>query len=145
MIFMRCPMDVYAALESKESKHYLYRGDLINTLDTLLEKKPGQIDYVLVEMNGLADPSAIIQMFWVDDGLGSLVTLHQTVALVDSKSFPQKLKNDNYIKGEGIEKSVLYKTDEVSSFTESELLFRQLIYADKILLNKTDLVKDNPS
>jgi len=38
---MRCPMDVYAALESKESKHYLYRGDLINTLDTLLEKKPG--------------------------------------------------------------------------------------------------------
>ena len=72
----------------RNQKYLIYRGDLINTLDTLLEKKRGQIDYVVVEMNGLADPSAIIQMFWVDDGLGSLVTLHQTVALVDSKSFP---------------------------------------------------------
>jgi G3E family GTPase len=43
-------------------------------LDTLLSKK--HLDYVLVEMNGLADPSAIIQTFWVDDGLGSLVTLY---------------------------------------------------------------------
>jgi G3E family GTPase len=47
---------------------------LINTLDTLLEKKP--LDYVLVELNGLADPMALIRTFWVDDGLGSLVTLH---------------------------------------------------------------------
>jgi len=31
------------------------RGDLINTLDALLEKK--LLDYVLVELNGLADPS----------------------------------------------------------------------------------------
>jgi G3E family GTPase len=31
---------------------------------------------VLVELNGLADPMALIRTFWVDDGLGSLVTLH---------------------------------------------------------------------
>jgi G3E family GTPase len=64
----------------------LFRGDLINTLDNLLSKK--QLEYVLVEMNGLADPSSIIRTFWVDDGLGSLVNLHQTIALVDAKSFP---------------------------------------------------------
>jgi len=50
------------------------KGDLINTLDTLLEKRP--LEYVLVELNGLADPMALIRTFWVDDGLGSLVTLH---------------------------------------------------------------------
>ena len=50
------------------------KGELINTLDTLLSKR--KLDYVLVEMNGLADPSAVIQTFWVDDGLGSLVVLY---------------------------------------------------------------------
>lgn len=47
---------------------------MINTLDSLLSKRP--LDYVLIEMNGLADPCVIIETFWVDDGLGSLVTLH---------------------------------------------------------------------
>ena len=66
-------MVVSAALGSKDTivTISLYRGDLINTLDTLLAKK--HLDYVLVELNGLADPSSIIQTFWVDDGLGSLV------------------------------------------------------------------------
>jgi len=68
-------MAVFAAPESKYHKHNdRYRGDLINTLDSLLSKK--RLEYVLVEMNGLADPSAIIQTFWVDEGLGSLVKLH---------------------------------------------------------------------
>jgi len=32
------------------------KGDLILTLDTLLEKKK-ELEYILVETNGLADPS----------------------------------------------------------------------------------------
>jgi G3E family GTPase len=51
-------------------------------------------------MNGLADPSAIIQTFWVDDGLGSLVRLHQTVALIDAKNFPSKFKSEELAKEE---------------------------------------------
>jgi G3E family GTPase len=107
---------------------------LINTLDTLLEKKP--LDYVLVELNGLADPMALIRTFWVDDGLGSLVILHQTIALVDCKTFANKLNSDIVSQLENI------SMEGDSEFPESELLIRQLVYADKIILNKTDLIKD---
>ncbi len=71
---MRCPMDVSVAHLSKISYDYQIRDDLINTLDSLLSKK--HLDYVLVELNGLADPSQIIHTFWVDDGMGSLIELH---------------------------------------------------------------------
>ncbi len=107
---------------------------MINTLDTLLEKKP--LDYVLVELNGLADPLALIRTFWVDDGLGSLVTLHQTITLVDCKSFTGRLNSDIISQIENM------KMEGDSEFPESELLVRQLVYADKVILNKTDLVAD---
>ena len=77
-------------------------------------------------MNGLADPSAIIQTFWVDDGLGSLVTLYQTIALVDCKSFPAKIKSDKIAKEEEKqeEESSLLKEEPDTLFSESELLMR---------------------
>ena len=90
---------------------------MINTLDTLLEKRP--LDYVLVELNGLADPMALIRTFWVDDGLGSLVSLYQTITLVDCKSFTSKLNSDDITSRlEGM------KMDDDSDFPESELLIR---------------------
>ena len=91
-------------------------------------------------MNGLADPSAIIQTFWVDDGLGSLVRLHQTVALIDAKNFPSKFKSEELAKEERKSQRSLLQEEPEVSFTEKDLLMRQLIYADKILLNKVDLI-----
>lgn len=59
--------------------------------------------------------------------------LHQTVALIDSKTFASKLKsNASVVVEEGEQPE--------SKFTESDLLIRQIIYADKILLNKVDLI-----
>ena len=55
--------------------HSNNRNDLINTLDSLLEKKKN-IDYILVETNGLSEPSALIKTFWLDDGLFSKVEYH---------------------------------------------------------------------
>ncbi len=78
---------------------------------------------------------ALIRTFWVDDGLGSLVTLHQTIALVDCKSFTSKLNCDDIVS-----RLEDMNMEGDSEFPESELLIRQLIYADKIILNKTDLV-----
>ena len=47
------------------------KDDLINTLDALLEKT--YIEYILVETNGLADSSQLVQTFWLDEGVGSKV------------------------------------------------------------------------
>ncbi|CDW78263.1 UNKNOWN [Stylonychia lemnae] len=106
------------------------KDDLIITLDTLLEKKP-ELDYILVETSGLADPCQVIQTFWVDDGLNSKIELLQTVGVIDTFNFNKKLESTH----------VLY--DELNKpieFTEKDLLYRQLIYADQIILNKIDLI-----
>jgi G3E family GTPase len=48
------------------------KDDLIITLDALLEKKT-DIELILVETNGLANPSEVINTFWLDDHLESKV------------------------------------------------------------------------
>lgn len=53
---MKCLMGAFAVLLSNFLFIIHYRDDLILTLDSLLEKKP-ELDYILVETNGLADPS----------------------------------------------------------------------------------------
>ncbi len=62
------------------------KDDLINTLDSLLEKKH-DIEYILVETNGLADSSQLVQTFWLDEGVGSKVQLHQTITVIDAVHF----------------------------------------------------------
>jgi len=68
------------------------RDDLVVTLEKLLDKKK-DIDYILVETNGLADPAAIVQTFWLDDNLESNVQMHATVGVIDAKNFGQKLED----------------------------------------------------
>ncbi len=61
------------------------RGDLINTLERLLERRSvidfrlilrflrDKFDYILVETTGMANPGPIASLFWVDDELESKV------------------------------------------------------------------------
>ena len=70
---------------------------LIQTLDSLLENnqragKP-KLEFILVETNGLADPCQVVQTFWLDDELCCKVQLHSCVALIDAKTFPEKLNS----------------------------------------------------
>ena len=89
------------------------KDDLINTLDALLEKK-SDIDYILVETNGLADSSQLVQTFWLDDQVGSRVQLHQTIALVDSLNFRKHAESKEVPKDE----------DQMNEHPENELLLR---------------------
>lgn len=53
------------------------KDDLIQTLDFLIEKNQASgrpnLDYIIVETNGLADPCQLVQTFWLDDQLMSKV------------------------------------------------------------------------
>jgi G3E family GTPase len=89
----------------------------VSTLELLIETKP-EIEHIFVETNGLADPANIIKIFWLDDDLMSNIELNYTMGVIDAKNF---MKNIN---------------DSETSLA----LERQLIHADKILINKVDLV-----
>lgn len=95
------------------------RNDLVNTLEKLLERRD-QFDYILVETTGMADPGKVASIFWVDDELEGRIYLDGIVTLVDAPRLPFHLRHPD---------------------TQREAA-AQLAYADRILLNKGDLVPD---
>ena len=92
------------------------KDDLITTLETLLERRQ-ELDYILIEASGMANPGPIASLFWLDDALESRLKLDGIVVLVDSYHILEQLQT----------------TVEAA---------QQIAYADRILLNKVDLVDD---
>ncbi|ORX91732.1 COBW domain-containing protein 6 [Basidiobolus meristosporus CBS 931.73] len=95
----------------------------VKAIENLMTKK-GKFDYILLETTGLADPGPIASIFWLDDQLCSEIFLDGIITVVDAKHIEQQLKErkDN---------------DEVNEAT------RQIALADRIVLNKIDLVKED--
>jgi G3E family GTPase len=90
------------------------RGDLIRILGGLMKRKD-KFDAILVETTGLADPSPVVQTFFVDEDVKEKTTLDSVTTVVDAKHILLRLKDSN----EAAE---------------------QIAFADQILLNKVDLV-----
>ena len=90
------------------------RGDLIRILGRLMKRKD-QLDGILIETTGLANPGPVAQTFFTDDEMKANFRLDAIVTVVDAKHILQHLGTDD--------ESV-----------------KQLAFADVIILNKTDLV-----
>jgi len=98
------------------------RSDLCGAL-LRIHKKIKNFDGVIIETTGLADPAPVAQTFFVDDEVKKLYTLDGIVTVVDAKHIEQHLDEE---KPEGVENESV----------------EQLAFADRILLNKIDLIKD---
>lgn len=97
------------------------RGDLVRMIAELVNKKKGNFDHIVIETTGLANPAPIIQTFYAEDAVFDAVKLDGVVTLVDAKH--AKMHIDE-VKPEGV----------VNEAVE------QIAYADRIIVNKTDLV-----
>jgi G3E family GTPase len=94
------------------------RGDLIKILTKISQRK---MDLVLIETTGLADPAPVAQTFFVDDHISQFYALDSILTVVDAKH-------------------VLVHLDEVKPDGVENESVEQVAFADKILLNKVDLV-----
>eukprot|EP00304_Pavlova_gyrans_P013889 CAMPEP_0206064002 /NCGR_PEP_ID=MMETSP1466-20131121/58511_1 /ASSEMBLY_ACC=CAM_ASM_001126 /TAXON_ID=44452 /ORGANISM="Pavlova gyrans, Strain CCMP608" /LENGTH=405 /DNA_ID=CAMNT_0053439373 /DNA_START=59 /DNA_END=1276 /DNA_ORIENTATION=+ len=101
------------------------RGDLIRVLNKIL-KSPRKLDAIVIETTGLADPAPVAQTFYVEEDLKDKAYLDGIICLVDAKHVHNHL-ND--------------KTGDDASEVVSEAT-QQVAFADRILLNKCDLVPD---
>merc|ERR1711998_41417 len=81
-------------------------------------------DAVIIETTGLADPAPVAQTFFVDDDIQSKFSLDGIITVTDAKYIIQRLDDE---KPEGVE-------------NEAQ---EQVAFADRILLNKTDLVDES--
>jgi len=98
------------------------RGDLIRMFERLRRKRD-RFDHILIETTGLADPAPVAQTFFVNDEVKSDFELDAIVTVVDAKHILPHLDEN---KPEGVENEAL----------------EQVAFADRILLNKIDLVDD---
>jgi G3E family GTPase len=92
------------------------RGDLIRTLRGLLAKR-GDFDAIIVETTGLADPAPVAQSFFIDASLQARTVLDSVTTLVDAAHILPRL-------------------------ADSREAAEQIAFADQIVLNKTDLVRE---
>jgi len=100
------------------------RSDLVKVLKELAalpRRKKKAFDAVIIETTGLADPAPVAQTFFVDDDIAAAYRLDGIVAVVDAKHATQHLTEE---KPEGVENEAV----------------EQVAFADRILLNKVDLV-----
>merc|ERR1712060_352575 len=100
------------------------RGDLIAGLKKLIKnskKSAKPLDGVLIETTGLADPAPVAQTFFADDFVQQHMRIDGILTLVDAKHIIQHLDDE---KPEGVENEAV----------------EQIAFADRILLNKCDLV-----
>ncbi|MBC3191843.1 GTP-binding protein [Pseudonocardia sp. C8] len=96
------------------------RGDLIRILGSLLRRRD-RFDAILIETTGLADPAPVAQTFFMDDALRAQLRLDAIVTVVDAKHVLAHLHDE---KPDGVENEAV----------------EQIAFADRVVLNKTDLV-----
>ena len=96
------------------------RGDLIRVVAGLMKRqRPGKpaFDAIIVETTGLADPGPVAQTFFVDEDVKAKTRLDSVTTLVDARH-------------------VMARLDDSREARE------QVAFADRIILNKTDLASE---
>lgn len=89
------------------------RKDLVKGVQNLLKK--GGFDYLLIETTGIADPGPVAQTFLNIPQLQQFVRMDSIITVVDTEQIEKQME-------------------------ETETAREQIVMADFILLNKTDLV-----
>ncbi|KAG6780357.1 hypothetical protein POTOM_013211 [Populus tomentosa] len=97
------------------------RGDLVRMIADLVNRKKDKFDHIVIETTGLANPAPIIQTFYAEDQVFNDVKLDGVVTLVDAKHAHLHL-------------------DEVKPKGVVNEAVEQIAYADRVIVNKTDLV-----
>jgi G3E family GTPase len=96
------------------------RGDLVQALGDLAAQRTAgtlKFDRVVIETTGLANPGPVAQTFFIDDQIASDFLLDAVITLVDAKHANQQLD-------------------------EHEVVQRQVGFADRLFVTKSDLVDE---
>lgn len=107
----------------------------VKAIENMIQRSPGNIDYILLETSGIADPAPIAKMFWQDEGLNSSVYIDGIITVLDCEHIikclddtPERLENDN----------------QMALDDNSTIAHYQIAMADRIIMNKLDKVEDDP-
>lgn len=117
------------------------RGDLLGAFASVLHKMEDStskgggraLDSVLVETTGMADPVPIVRTLLQTPAIAGSFSLDGVVTLVDAKNLLSRLMDGEH------ELMTQEKQEEGPSDTVDEA-FQQIMFSDRIVINKVDLV-----
>lgn len=92
------------------------RSDLVAGVKSLLNAAEGRLERIIIETSGLADPAPVIQTFLINPELREAVRLESVITVVDAHHLPTQIADP--------------------------LVQEQLLFADFIVFNKSELLQD---
>jgi len=120
------------------------RQDMLKMFHRLFENDTfSQLDWVVIETTGLADPAPLIQSLYIDDKCNTRMRLDGVVTVVDCLHFLSHAVNDGASSSTKDNTTKLPPTANPKTvgahggLSEARL---QVAFADRVLLNKADLV-----
>ena len=100
------------------------RKDILTTFQGLFKNEAfSRLDWVIIETTGLANPAPLIQTLYMDNDCKQHLRLDSVLTMVDSKHVNEHLDSKDKGAHGGLSEAIL-----------------QLSYADRIILNKIDLI-----
>eukprot|EP01016_Furgasonia_blochmanni_P002268 TRINITY_DN10896_c0_g1_i5.p1 TRINITY_DN10896_c0_g1~~TRINITY_DN10896_c0_g1_i5.p1 ORF type:complete len:292 (+),score=81.81 TRINITY_DN10896_c0_g1_i5:296-1171(+) len=91
------------------------KDDLMVAIEYFINNQEYKLDYILIETNGLTDPTSMIKNYWVDEEMKYPAKLRSVISVVAAHKVEEQIQNQIYT--------------------------RQLLFADLILINHTDQIK----
>jgi len=130
------------------------KDTLVETLEKLIEAKKDELDYIIIECSGMANPGPIASIFWLDDALESRLTLDGIITCVDARNLRMQLvetssqfqaQNKNYIDcdDDNDDNDENYKQYDGEGDIGGDEAAQQIAFADRIIINKIDLLEEN--
>lgn len=109
----------------------------VKAIENLVKKSPN-LDYILLETTGLADPAPIASLFWLDKALQSEIYLDGIITVVDAANLDVYLSAppSSQSSTNTAERAVVLDPRE-GGINEA---VKQVAMADRIIVNKIDLV-----
>lgn len=129
------------------------KDELLKAIEHLLSMK--RFEKILLETTGIADPEPIIEKFWLDCELESSVELLGVITVIDAFNFKNYLdleminnkirsnSNDNFVENDNHQEVSGLNHNSSSLKLLSPEIIKQIMLANKIVLNKTDLLIEN--
>eukprot|EP00616_Rhizochromulina_sp_CCMP1243_P012741 CAMPEP_0118971324 /NCGR_PEP_ID=MMETSP1173-20130426/7981_1 /TAXON_ID=1034831 /ORGANISM="Rhizochromulina marina cf, Strain CCMP1243" /LENGTH=390 /DNA_ID=CAMNT_0006920765 /DNA_START=108 /DNA_END=1280 /DNA_ORIENTATION=- len=102
------------------------KDDLAAALEELVRRSGLELEHIVIEASGMAHPGPVASMLWLDGELESLIQLDGIITVVDLYHLERNL-------GDGGDKAA----------GTAATCAAQIAYADRVILNKADLIGED--
>jgi len=107
------------------------KDELVTTLERLLDVR-SDLEYIIIELSGMANPGPVASIFWLDSPLNSRLRLDGIICCVDARNIGYQL--------EWTSSSPVGAPHDDGDDRGGDEAARQIAFADRIILNKVDLL-----